>query len=459
MTSPYQSYRDSGVEWLGEVPDHWRVKRLRFVASMNDESLPESEDPRRPIAYVDIGSVDPIYGISETEPTTFDYAPARARRLVKDGDTILSTVRTYLRAIAPIQMPPQDMVVSTGFAVIRPFGVDPRYSSWALREHGFVDQIVARSTGVSYPAINSSQVKDVPIPLPPRDEQLAIASFLERETEPIDASVSRKQLLVERLQEYRSTMISRAVTRGLRFEAARIAGIDPSPRMKPSGVRWMGHVPEHWNIARLKWSYRNQAAGVWGDEPDGENDIACVRVADFDRRNLRVNFGDPTVRAISVSQRRGRELRPGDLLLEKSGGGDKQPVGAVVLFDHVEPAVSSNFISRIRLAPEQHPGFWKYVHAALYSGKLNYPAIKQTTGIQNLDSSAYFDTLVALPPKFEQVAIAKYLDRETVTINKLHDQLDNSVKRLQEYRSALISSAVTGKIDVREAAPAPVAWT
>ena len=212
---------------------------------------------------------------------------------------------------------------------------------------------------------------------------------------------------------------------------------------RDSGVEWLGDVPEHWEVARLKWSREGSTNGVWGDEPDGENDIACVRVADFDRRTLRVSFDDPTLRAIGPSQRMGRELQPGDLLLEKSGGGEKQMVGCVVLFDHDAPAVSSNFIARISTAPGGKPKFWMYVHAALYSGKLNYPAIKQTTGIQNLDSGMYFDTQVGVPPPVEQEAIATYLDRETGRIDALVERKRRLIERLQEYRTALITRTVT----------------
>lgn len=293
-------------------------------------------------------------------------------------------------------------------------------------------------------------------PLPSHEEQCSIAEFLDRETERIDALVERKRLLIERLEEYRTALITRTVTRGLPPEAARAAGLDPSPRLKASGVEWLGDVPAHWEVARLKWSSSGAVNGVWGNEPDGENDLACVRVADFDRRNFGVNFDDPTLRAISRSQRAGRELRRGDLLLEKSGGGDKQPVGCVVLFDYDEPAVTSNFIARVSTTQGASPRFWVYVHAALYSGKLNYPAIKQTTGIQNLDSDAYFDTPAAFPPAPEQEAIASFLDRETAAIDRLHHQIGIAIERLQEHRTALVTAAVTGKIDVRDEAPIPV---
>ena len=206
----------------------------------------------------------------------------------------------------------------------------------------------------------------------------------------------------------------------------------PYPRYRDSGVEWLGDVSEHWEVKRLKQSIAGAINGVWGDEPDGENDIPCIRVADFDRRKFRVNFNEPTQRAITPSQRTGRELRAGDLLLEKSGGGEKQMVGCVVLYDHGEPAISSNFIARISTAPGESPEFWTYVHAALYAAKLNYRAIKQTTGIQNLDSDVYFDTEVGFPPLVEQEAIADFLDRETARIDAIIEKKRRMTALLEE---------------------------
>ena len=171
----HYSHKDPSVEWLGEVPGHWGVSRLKFVASINDDALSEREDPLRPVSYVDISSVDSTPGITQVEEMVFEDAPSRARRLVRDGDTIVSTVRTYLRAIAPISDPPPTMVVSTGFAVIRPRDLDPGFSAWALRAHGFVEEVVARSVGVSYPAINAPEIGNIPIAVPSVEEQRGIA--------------------------------------------------------------------------------------------------------------------------------------------------------------------------------------------------------------------------------------------------------------------------------------------
>ena len=227
---PSPRLKPSSVERLGELPEHWEVKRLRFVASINDATLSGSEDPVRPITYVDISSVDPVGGIVQAEEMVFEDAPSRARRLVRDGDTLVSTVRTYLRAITPVCAPPPEMVVSTGFAVVRPRTLDPGYMSWVLREHGIVEEIVARSTGVSYPAINPSAIGDLDIPMPPLEEQVAIAKFLDRKTKQIDALSSRVAVALERLGEFRLSLITAAVTGRIDLRESIVAEVEADSR-------------------------------------------------------------------------------------------------------------------------------------------------------------------------------------------------------------------------------------
>ncbi len=221
---PYPAYKPSGVEWLGDVPEGWAVKRLKYSATINDETLQETTDPEFEFEYVDIGGVNAVDGITATEQMVFENAPSRARRKVRHGDTIVSTVRTYLRAIAPIRNPPKNLIVSTGFAVVRPRKVEVSYLAYALREGSFVESVVARSTGVSYPACNASEVGCIPIPLPPSAEQRAIADFLDRETGKINRLASKVEEAIKRLQEYRAALITAAVTGKIDVSTALNAG-------------------------------------------------------------------------------------------------------------------------------------------------------------------------------------------------------------------------------------------
>jgi len=205
--------KDSGVEWLGKIPQSWNVCRVQHISSINDDVLPENTDPLYEINYVDIGGVDQFKGIVNIENYSFGAAPSRARRKVKDGDVIISTVRTYLRSIANVEMPAANLIVSTGFAVLRPGPqLNNRYAAYALRASYFIEKIVANSVGVSYPAIDASKISALEIACPPIIEQTAIASYLNRETAKIDKLVSRIKEAIDSLKEYRTALISAAVT-------------------------------------------------------------------------------------------------------------------------------------------------------------------------------------------------------------------------------------------------------
>jgi len=224
-------------------------------------------------------------------------------------------------------------------------------------------------------------------------------------------------------------------------------GYGAYPELKETGTPWLGKVPAHWQVDRAKWAVTGCKNGVWGAEPDGENDIACVRVADFDRTKLTVGDEKLTNRAIAQSDREGRLLKSGDLLLEKSGGGELQPVGAVVQFAHSWPAVTSNFVARMPIAPGMDSRFFAYAHAHLYTGRVNVRSIKQTTGIQNLDSQQYLDEPIAYPPLTEQQTIARFLDHKTAQIDALIAKKQALLQKLAEKRTALISHAVTKGLD------------
>ncbi|MDA1049555.1 MAG: restriction endonuclease subunit S [Planctomycetota bacterium] len=239
----YLDCQDSGMESLGDIPRHWSMKRLKDVASHNDDALGDDTPEDAEFLYVDISSVNTEQGIHTKEEVVFRDAPSRARRCVQNGDVIVSTVRTYLKAIARVVEPEEKLIVSTGFAVIRPREeLDTNFAGNLLLSQYFIDEVISRSSGVSYPAINASDLVRISVPLPPLDEQKAISSFLDVETSKIDGLVSEQRRLIELLKEKRQAVISHAVTKGL----------NPNAPMKPSGIQWLGDVPQHWVVKKFK---------------------------------------------------------------------------------------------------------------------------------------------------------------------------------------------------------------
>jgi type I restriction enzyme S subunit len=210
---------------------------------------------------------------------------------------------------------------------------------------------------------------------------------------------------------------------------------------------WLDSVPTDWRVARLKTTIAFSQNGLWGEEPDSINDIVCVRVADFDRVRRQVVLNEPTIRSVPAAKIGRRLLKRGDLLLEKSGGGEHQPVGTVVKYDHDTRAVCSNFVARIEPKPEYAASFLCYLHEALYELRVPHRSIKQTTGIQNLDADSYFNEPVPLPPPAIQHHLTAFLDRKTSAIDALIAKKERLIDLLQEKRQALITQAVTKGLD------------
>ena len=440
----YPAYKHSGVEWLGHIPAHWRTERLKYLATLNDDALAEATDPNFDMVYVDIGSVDAVAGITGTEDTVFEKAPSRARRIVRNGDVIVSTVRTYLRAITAIEALEPNLIVSTGFAVIRPRQLESSFASYALRAPHFVERVVANSVGVSYPAINASSLACFPIAYPKVAEQRAIAAFLDRETAKIDGLVARKERLIELLQEKRAALITRAVTRGL----------DPNVLLKDSGVAWLGEIPAHWETLALSRVTISRCDGPFGSrlksEHYSESGTRVVRLQNIGWAEF-IN-SDAAYLDEAYARRLGDHSVKGEEILIAGLGDDGHPVGrACVAPVEIEPAMVKADCFRFRLDRQRVlPRYAAFQLSATASAVAGCQATGATRMRMNLATSAR--RKIALPPPKEQRTIAAFLDRETAKIDALISKIRQAIDHLKEFRTALISATVTGKIDVREEA-------
>ena len=430
----YEEYRDSGVEWVGKIPMGWEVKPLKFTATINDDTLLENTGPDFEFDYVDIGSVDYVEGISSKETMTFENAPSRARRIVKSGDTIVSTVRTYLRAIASIGEFDNPLIVSTGFAVVRPKTVYAGFLTYALRTSFFVQSIVARSVGVSYPAVNASEVGNIFVPVPSEKEQTAIAAFLDRETAKIDGLIEKQEQLIELLQEKRQTIISHAVTKGL----------NPNAKMKDSGVEWLREVPAEWTVKKLK-NVCSQSALYGANIASSqykEEGVRFLRTTDISDDGV-LKTGGVFVQANLIED---YMLNDGDLLISRSG-----TVGRSFLYksQHHGPCAYAGYLVRFVPSFDVSPEYlFLFTKTQAFQKFLQVMAISST--IENVNGEKYANALFCIPPLREQIAIAAFLDRETAKIDMLIERCETAIELLKERRTALISDAVTGKIDVRD---------
>ena len=210
---PNVKLKDSGIEGIGEIPEGWEVHKLKYRTIINKKKLEDDINPNYVINYVDISNVDSSGNILDIEEQIFEDAPSRARRIPRSGDTIISTVRTYLKAIAYLENIPGNLIVSTGFAVLEPIkSINSKYLFYSTSSEVFIQNVIAYSKGVAYPAINPPELGQIPIIMPSLPEQTTIANFLDKATSKIDKTIQKIEQKINLLEEYKKSLINHVVT-------------------------------------------------------------------------------------------------------------------------------------------------------------------------------------------------------------------------------------------------------
>ncbi len=402
-------------------------RRLRYAATINDEALAQDTDPDFELQYIDIGNVDSSGNVHEIATYRFEDAPSRARRRVRDGDVIISTVRTYLQAIAAIQAPPDNLVVSTGFAVVRPRSgqFDAAFCKYALRDPDFLAEVEKRSTGVSYPAINASELGDIPVYLPELHHQRIIADFLDRETGRIDRLLAAKYHLLELLAEKRHTLIRRAVTGGVMREAP----------MRDSGIPWLGQIPAHWDTERSKWLFRER------DERSVTGEEEMLTVSHLTGVTLR---SEKEVNMFEAETNEGYKIcKAGDLVINTLWAW-MGAMGVSPVYGIVSPAYNV-YVPGERFDPD-------YVDALVRIRVFAEEATRFSKGVWSsrlrLYPEGFFEIWMPVPPLGEQRAIVAHISAETAKLEALRVGAERTVALLKERRAALIKAAVRGQIEM-----------
>ena len=246
--------------WSGDVPETWKVAPLKHCIAFRSDSLSEGTNPDYWFRYVDIGSVTASSGITGYAEMAFRDAPSRARKRVRRGDTIVSTVRTYLKAIARIE-DDEDVIVSTGFAVLDPCEFDSLYLTFLMSSDLVCEEIKRRSWGIAYPAISETSMSSIVVPIPPLLEQQLIAGYLRRACTKLDSACSVLERQLQTLDDYRKSLIQEAVTKGL----------NPNAEMKSSGIDIVGAIPAHWSTSKLRHVCTRIFDGPFGSNLTGDD--------------------------------------------------------------------------------------------------------------------------------------------------------------------------------------------
>lgn len=426
----YEEYRDSYIAGITQIPASWSLEKLKFVASCNDDVLPDSTEDGEIINYVEIGDVNYVNGITNATEYEFGEAPSRARRITRPDDIIVSTVRTYLKAIAKVST--TNLIVSTGFAVIRPRHIDKNFMCYALLAPPFIEEVMSRSVGVSYPAIKASLLMDIKICVPPILEQQFIACFLDAKTKPIDNIISKREKQIELLEEMKSAIISCAVTKGLNSNA----------KMKDSGIEWIGDIPEEWSM--IKTSLLFGLIGSGTTPPKNGTNYADEGLCWLQTGDLNDGYISDTSKYITESAIQENSaltlFSKGSLVIAMYGA----TIGKIGILDI--DCYTNQACCVLGKGKKINIKYAFYTYQACKSALINE---SRGGGQPNISQDIIRHFKIPVPPLEEQDYISSYLDTETSKLDSRIAKRRKQIELLHEYKQALITNAVTGKIDVR----------
>ncbi|EPG9047227.1 restriction endonuclease subunit S [Klebsiella aerogenes] len=441
----YPAYKTTGLGWLTEIPDHWEVKKLKYLGQAiigltysPDDVVDEGE------GTLVLRSSNVQNGKLEFLDNVYVRKSIPLHLKVKEGD-ILICARNGSRALigknAKITKDAEGMTFGAFMSIFR-----SRYNNYL--SHVFASALFEYQSGSFLTAtinqLTTSNLNSFEIPLPPQTEQDRIVNFLDHETAKIDNLIEKQQQLIELLKEKRQAVISHAVTKGL----------NPDVPMKDSGVEWLGEVPEHWTISTLK-HHAKFIDGDRGSEYPNDNDLVDDGVVFLSSKNIsnwEINIDDANYISREKFNRlnRGKTIN-GDVIVKVRGSTGR--IGELAIFETERLNKSTAFINAqmmiIRLKNSFNNRFLCNVAQGHYwMEQLNVGAYG--TAQQQLNNAIFSGMIMVVPPIDEQLTINKFLELEIKRFDGLIKNTSNMIQLIQERRTALISAAVTGKIDVRD---------
>ncbi|WP_063902133.1 restriction endonuclease subunit S [Burkholderia ubonensis] len=451
MTVPrYSHYKDSGVAWLGAVPAHWTIKRLRFAAELNP-SKSEIVDLKREteVSFLPMEAIgdDGSLNLGKTRPI---HEVEAGYTYFRDGDVTIAKITPCFENGKGALM--RGLLGGIGFGTTelivarpKPIHMFGEYLNWIFRSPGFRTEGEASMYGAGgQKRVPDDFVRNLRWAFPPLEEQSAISAFLNRETYKIDELIAEQEKLLALLAEKRQATISHAVTRGL----------NPDAPSKDSGVSWLGEVPAHWSLLRIKWVITSIEQG-WSPQCEnfpvedaqewGVMKVGCVNGGVFDAsENKKLPLELAPIPAYS--------LRKGDLLISRANTRELVGSSAVVPNDF-ENLLLCDKLYRIRTNREVCiPDFLAaFLSIPAARAQIELEATGASSSMLNIAQSVILELSVPLPDTTEQLTILEFICAETNRLDALKVEAERAIGLLKERRSALIAAAVTGKIDVRNA--------
>ncbi len=428
--APYPAYKDSGVEWLGRVPEGWVVKRLK----RNLKLLTEKADRKlRPVALENIESWTGRFIETESD---FEGDGTEFEQF----DILFGKLRPYLAKVYLATSPGEAV---GDFFVLRPNpSMHGAFVTFQLLSREFINHVDGSTYGAKMPRVSWDFFGEVTLPTPPLAEQRAITAHLDRETVRLDGLVAKKTRFIELLREKRQALITHAVTKGL----------DPTVKMKDSGVEWLGQVPGHWDVTVLKYVVATIEQG-WSPEcearPVEENEWGVLKVGCV---NSGV-FNDQQNKALppDLKPEPSLALRAGDVLVSRANTRDL--VGSCAVLERDFPFLMiCDKLYRLRVNARVIPNFLGLMIRVYGRRDIEVEANGASSSMVNIAQSVIMNLRVNVPPVAEQTEIVAQVGHATTRLDTLIEKTERSIALIKERRAALITAAVTGQIDLRAAA-------
>lgn len=430
----YERYKDSGVEWIGEIPEHWGVKPLKRVFKIINGGTPSSSEEsywNGEIVWVtpnDLSKLTEACIVDSERKITQDGLHNCSARIVPKGSIVIST-RAPIGYVAIAGVP---LCTNQGCkSLVAINKVNPKYFYYWMHSISFYLNVLGQ--GTTFIELSNSSLSMVELLTPSINEQKAIANFLDQKTAVIDDLIADKEKLIELLQEKRQAIITEAVTKGL----------NPNVRMKDSGIEWIGEIPEHWNNKKISWIFNIIGSGTTPSTSNLEyydGDVPWVNTGD-----LNDGYLYETSKMIT------------DLALKDYSTLKFYPIDTLLIAMY-EATIGKLSITKIiattnqaccALAQPKNVNI-KFIFYWFLANRNHIIAMAYGGGQPNISQNLIKSLRINLPEKHEQNAIVNFLDQKTAEIDSLVTETKNQIEKLKEYRQSLISEAVTGKIDVRE---------
>ncbi len=423
----YPAYKDSGVEWLGEIPEGWELTKLGTKFIERKEKV--SDKDYEPLSVTKNGVIPQLDSAAKSND-------GDNRKLVKKGDFVINS-RSDRKGSSGVSA--LDGSVSLIYIALEPLGINPIFCNYLLKSNGFIEEFYRNGHGIVADLWTTRfwDMKSIMLGIPPKQEQIKIATFLDEKTKQLDKAIQQKEQLIELLKERRQILINDAVTKGL----------DKTVAMKDSGVEWIGEIPEGWEVKKLKYIIKHKLK--YGANESGieyqENLPRYVRITDFS------NSGKLSEKnKFSLSWESGKDylLKDGDILFARSGA----TVGKTYQFKKSMSTEEFYSFAGYLIKAETNEQIilsdflYLYTNSDLFESWKEHIFNKAT--IENIGADKYSELFITIPSILEQKIILKQYNIDGAKLDKTINLQQQQITKLKEYKTTLIDSVVTGKVRV-----------